>query len=260
VKLPDLHLIGSGRLAFSLALAWRNAGGQVATVWSRNTESGRELAQLSGASWLDKLNALRSSGWLMLAVKDEAVEEISSQLQPQGDLLVLHASGTLPLAALDKHVNRGVMWPLQSMQKTGNDWSQIPLFIEGGNSAAAAQLERIAGRLSNQLHAVNSQERLYYHLAAVMAGNFSNALYQLVFDLLHHRGLDPTVLLPQLQAGLQGLMEVAPAQRQTGPAVRKDEKVMEQHLALLASQPDLAALYSLFSKLIQQQADSLHAK
>ncbi len=256
---PDLHLIGSGRLAHSLALAWRKAGGKVATVWSRNAASGQHLAELSGASWLEQLEAPRS-GWLMLAVKDEAVEEISQQLLPQADLLVLHASGTLPLAALSRHANSGVMWPLQSMQMAGNDWSAIPLFIEGATASANQQLHDIAGLLSPKLHTVNSQQRLYYHLAAVMAGNFSNALYQQVYELLSSRGLDPTVLLPQLQAGLQGLMEQPPAHRQTGPAVRKDVKVMEQHLALLSDQPELASLYALFSKMIQKQADSLRSK
>lgn len=260
MKLPDLHLVGSGRLAHSLALAWRKAGGKVATVWSRNAASGQHLAELSGANWLEQLDVPRSPGWLMLAVKDEAVEEISRQLLPQADLLVLHASGTLPLAALSQHANRGVMWPLQSMQMVGNDWSSIPLFIEGATASANQQLHDIAGLLSPKLHTVNSQQRLYYHLAAVMAGNFSNALYQQVYVLLSNRGLDPKVLLPILQNGLAGLMEAPPASRQTGPAVRKDAQVMEQHLALLSEQPELASLYALFSKMIQQQADSLRSK
>jgi len=257
VNLPDLHLIGSGRLAHSLAIAWEKAGGRIASVWSRNSITGQALALKHNASWLTKVNDARSPGWLMLAVKDEAVREIAASLSPQDDLLVLHASGTLPLAVLSQHPRTAVLWPLQSMQLIGNDWTTIPLFIEAGIVTDMAELQSISGRLSTQLYSVTSQERLYYHLAAVMAGNFSNALYQSVFSMLTARGLDPKVLLPQLQAGLNGLMDEAPATRQTGPAVRKDEQVMEQHLTLLAQLPELAELYRIFSKLIQKQADSL---
>jgi len=257
VHLPDLHLIGSGRLAHSLARAWQQAGGKLASVWSRNTTSGEALARKYGALWLTEMAAQRSAGWLMLAVKDQAVEEISAMLHPQDDLLLIHASGTLPIAVLHQHPHSGVMWPLQSMQISGNDWSVIPLFIETAQAEDHHTLKNIAGQLSTQLYSVSGQERLYYHLAAVMAGNFSNALYQSVFTLLTQEGLDPKVVLPQLQAGLTGLMEDAPARRQTGPAVRRDLQVMEQHQHLLAQQPELAELYRLFSKMIQQQADSL---
>ncbi len=258
MNLPDLHLIGSGRLAYSLAFAWEKVGGQVATVWSRNSKKGQELARLTGAIWLEKMDVQRSPGWLMLAVKDEAVQKVSHDLRQQEDLLVLHASGTLPLAILEQHPHNGVLWPLQSMQMEGNDWSVIPLFIEVAQNEDLSTLNRIASLMSDLLYTVNSRQRLDYHLAAVMAGNFSNALYQVVYTMLSSRGLDPKVLLPQLQAGLTGLMDEPPAKRQSGPAVRKDAKVMEKHLRVLGGQPDLAVLYQLFSKLIQQQADSLH--
>lgn len=244
-------------MAHSLAQAWQQAGGKLASVWSRNATSGEALARKYGALWLTALATQRSSGWLMLAVKDQAVEEIAGMLHPQSDLLLVHASGTLPIAVLQPHPHTGVLWPLQSMQLTGNDWSVIPLFIEASQADDQHALKNIAARLSTQLYTVTGQERLYYHLAAVMAGNFSNALYQSVYEMLGRQGLDPKVVLPQLQAGLDGLMDDAPAKRQTGPAVRGDIQVMEQHQHLLAQQPELAQLYRLFSKMIQQQADSL---
>lgn len=257
MKLPDLHLIGSGRLAFSLALAWQKAGGRIASVWSRNKETGQKLADLVGAECLNQPTVNRSPGWLVLAVKDAAVFEVAAQLEAQANLLVLHASGTLPLEVLNKHPHIGVMWPLQSMQFAGNDWSTIPLFLESSTLEDADQLMQIASHLSKKCYEVSGVDRQRYHLAAVLAGNFSNALYQVIYELLKQHKLDPKVVLPILQAGLTDLMEQPPANRQTGPALRKDQKVMDQHLELLAKAPDLTALYLLFSKLIQQQAESL---
>ncbi len=236
------------------------AGGKVDTVWSRNTVTGQQLATLSQASWLEKPDVKRRPGWLMLAVKDEAVTEISQLLTAQNDLLVLHASGTLALDVLHKHPRHGVMWPLQSMQTAGNDWSAIPLFLEADAEEDRRNLKNIATALSGKLYEVSGTDRLYYHLAAVIAGNFSNALYQQVYQLLQPKGLDPGVLLPILTQGLKGLMQQAPAEKQTGPAIRNDLQVMEQHLQLLNNQPELAELYRLMSRLIQQQAGLVEKK
>ena len=46
-----------------------------------------------------------------------------------------------------------------------------------------------------------------------------------------------------------------PAQRQTGPAVRGDRQTLERHRALLKDTPDLAAIYDLLTRQIQNEFD-----
>ncbi len=46
-------------------------------------------------------------------------------------------------------------------------------------------------------------------------------------------------------------MDKSPSQLQTGPAIRGDEKIMQQHLNYLAAKPELAELYKKLSERIK---------
>ena len=48
------------------------------------------------------------------------------------------------------------------------------------------------------------------------------------------------------------LHELAPRDAQTGPAVRYDENVMSNHLAMLVDSPALQEIYKLMSKSIHE--------
>ena len=51
---------------------------------------------------------------------------------------------------------------------------------------------------------------------------------------------------------LQQFHELAPRDAQTGPAVRYDENVMSNHLAMLVDSPALQEIYKLMSKSIHE--------
>lgn len=253
MQLPKLHLLGTGRLAWSLAKAWKANHGEIGTIYGRNPVEAESLAIACGGTAISQLNTERS-GWLVLAVSDDALIDLANSLTPSADILVVHCSGTSNLEVLNTHPHSAVIWPLQSLQKAGNDWSTIPLFTEGRSMNDAALINHIASTLSNIVVPTNSLQRQQYHLAAVMAGNFSNALYQQVYSYLKELELDPRYLLPILTKGLENLMETPPQERQTGPAARGDEKVMQAHLQLLREKPELIKLYELMSGIIAQEA------
>ncbi len=253
MQLPKLHLLGTGRLAWSLAKAWKANHGEIGTVYGRNPSEAQSLATAFEGTAITQINTERS-GWLVLAVSDDALFQLAQTLAPNPNVLVVHCSGTSTLEILNTHPYSAVLWPLQSMQKAGNDWSTIPLFTEGRSMNDAALINHIASTLSSIVVPTNSLQRQQYHLAAVMAGNFSNALYQQVYSYLKELGLDPRYLLPILTKGLENLMETPPKLKQTGPAVRGDEKVMQAHLQLLREKPELIQLYELMSGLIAREA------
>jgi hypothetical protein len=47
------------------------------------------------------------------------------------------------------------------------------------------------------------------------------------------------------------VQQVSPAEAQTGPAVRREERIIAEHLALLKNSPELQKIYRLLSERIK---------
>jgi predicted short-subunit dehydrogenase-like oxidoreductase (DUF2520 family) len=175
--------------------------------------------------------------------------------------LVVHTSGTVPLKEISKaSKNCGVFYPLQTFTYGQSvNWLEVPVFIEGSHSKVNEYLESFAGIFSNKVVKMNSQHRLKLHLAAVIAGNFSNAMYSAAYQYLSKELVDPghfNYLIPLIVSTAKKTRSLSPIAAQTGPAARKDKRTQKQHLQLLKEYPDLRKIYRSISKLIEKQQKS----
>ena len=89
--------------------------------------------------------------------------------------------------------------------------------------------------------------QILWRRLAVFAGNFSNHMYALAEKLLVKQGLSFDLLKPLIAETAAKALEIPPHLAQTGPAVRGDNTIMEEHMALLESYPEFAELYRLIS-------------
>ena len=103
---------------------------------------------------------------------------------------------------------------------------------------------------------LNSAERLKLHLAAVLVNNFTNALYaeadKFVSKKIKNKNINFKLFLPIIDQTVLKLKNMTPAAAQTGPAKRRDEKVMKQHLKILKNNK-LKEVYKQLSALINKQ-------
>ncbi len=106
----------------------------------------------------------------------------------------------------------------------------------------------MAYTITQNVYRINSAERKTLHLAAVFACNFPNYLYYLSQQLLAGQKLPFDLLRPLILETAEKVQEHLPANVQTGPAVRNDEKTMDAHLQLLHENPELQQLYKLLSQ------------
>lgn len=199
-----------------------------------------------------------SADYYFICTGDAAIPQVAAKLKKtkvQG--LVLHTSGTTSLSAVSKaSKNHGVFYPLQtfSFGKSVN-WWEAPVFIEANNTTALFNLERLAKMFTKTVVHMSSSERLKLHLAAVIAGNFSNAMYAAAYSYLDKELNEKhfEYLVPLILQTAKKVRSVKPAQAQTGPAARKDKQTQKKHLALLKQDSDLKKLYRTISKLIVKQ-------
>jgi len=98
------------------------------------------------------------------------------------------------------------------------------------------------------------KERMKLHVAAVIVSNFTNHLYKLAEDYCKKEGLDFKQLIPLIEETAQRLKAISPSDTQTGPAVRRDDPTIQQHLSILERYPHLKKIYEMMTESIQDKS------
>lgn len=240
-----ITIVGSGNVAWNLAFALDEYGHTIEQIVSPNTEHAKELAKHFGAYYGSHLSQYYAdSEVVIVTIKDDAYESWASKIQLEENVVLCHTSGPVPMDVLkDSAAHYGVLYPLQSFNKERlKRFNDIPVLIEGSDSKTEKTLGLLAKDLSNNVRYVNSQERKKYHLAAVFANNFVNGMYLSAAKYLEAEGLDFEVLKPIIFETAIKMKDNHPSQVQTGPAKRKDLKVLEEHKEMIKD-PVLRKLY-----------------
>jgi predicted short-subunit dehydrogenase-like oxidoreductase (DUF2520 family) len=247
-----ITLIGSGNVATHLGAALKNAGHHIVQVYSRDPQHAALLAYHIKAEPVSDLSAISTQTDLfIISIKDDAIGEVAEQLAVH-EKMIVHTSGATPLTHLLAFTDKaGVFYPLQTFSKTKEvDFRAVPLCIEGADEQITKELTELAQTISNNVDVVNSEQRKVLHLAAVFACNFPNFLYYTAQQLLAGHQLDFNLLRPLIAETAQKVQAQLPANVQTGPAIRHDEKTMLAHMAMLQPDENLRRLYGLLSQAI----------
>lgn len=251
-------MIGAGNLATNLAKALYRKGFRIEQVYSRTAESARMLADAVEATYTTHLQEVVADAKLyIVALKDSAFTELLPQIAARklGALLV-HTAGSIPMSIWQGHAERyGVFYPMQTFSKQREiDFKEIPFFIEASSPEDTQLLKAIAATLSTKVYEATSEQRKSLHLAAVFTCNFTNHMYALAAELLKKYQLPFEVMLPLIDETARKVHELEPHAAQTGPAIRYDENVIRNHLALLADDPEMQRLYELISQSIHHRS------
>lgn len=249
-------LIGSGNLATHLAALITKKGHEIIQFAGRNPGAVAELSLKYFTSHVTDLKQINKTADIyIICVNDSEIANVAKQLKLQGKL-VLHTSGTTNLAALKTiSAKTGVLYPLQTFTKgTKVKWSKTPFLVEGNTAKTTAEVEAFASTLVKKVIRMNSAERLKFHVAAVMACNFTNHLYNLSNDFLKKEKVDHfELLLPLINQTVKKIKKTDPAVAQTGPAIRGDKATIAAHLKLLEKYPGTKKIYSVLSDSIAAQ-------
>jgi predicted short-subunit dehydrogenase-like oxidoreductase (DUF2520 family) len=184
--------------------------------------------------------ALREDAELtLLCVPDRAIPAVAKDLAP-GPAWVAHTSGATPLAALDPHVRRFGVHPLQTFTR-----ARGPEQLDGAWAAITAESDEardVARALADTLglHAFDLEDasRTLYHAGAVFASNYIVTLQRAATLLFDAVGAPPAALEPLMLRTIENDFEL------TGPISRGDWATVEAHIAELHQRlPELEHLY-----------------
>lgn len=251
----QVSLIGSGNVAWHLAPELDNIGYFVREVYSRNTKNARKLiGRLYQAELKKDLDFSESTSQIFIvAVSDDAIDEIAREIVvPEASVLV-HTSGSKSMEVLGyaSTPNIGVFYPLQTFSKDKKvHFQDVPICIEAENRHTRKTLKKMADRISESVYQINSDSRQALHIAAVFACNFTNHLFTIAKDMLDNNHLDFEMLKPLIVETINKSLALGPQQAQTGPARRCDLEVLDKHLKALESHKSYADIYKLITQSI----------
>jgi predicted short-subunit dehydrogenase-like oxidoreductase (DUF2520 family) len=195
----DVDVIGAGRAGTAIAARLRERGIPV-----------REDAELR-----------------LLCVPDRAIGEVARGIEPGP--WIAHVSGGTPLAALDPHVRRFSVHPLQTLvagrgpEQLDGAWGAVT----GEDEESRLRAGWLAETLGLRPFALADSERAVYHAGAAIASNFLVTLYRAAAALFESAGAPPEALVPLLERTIENGFEL------TGPIARGDWETVERHRAAL---------------------------
>jgi len=249
----NIVMIGSGNVAWHLAPALENIGYKVAAVFSRDLGHAKALTKrLYEAIPTDSLdfNELDASIFI-IAVNDQAIEEVAKELILPDESIVAHTSGSQALDTLSyiPTDQLGVFYPLQTFSKGKRvEFTNIPMLIESEDSFTKKMLVKIASQLSKEVLHVDSADRRALHVSAVFACNLTNHLFTIAEKLLNEHQMDFKLLKPLISETINKSLEIGPKNAQTGPAIREDLDTLEKHMEYLEVNEEYAHIYKIITQ------------
>jgi predicted short-subunit dehydrogenase-like oxidoreductase (DUF2520 family) len=180
---------------------------------------------------------------VLLCVPDRAIAEVAVETPPGP--WIAHVSGATPLDALDPHVRRFGLHPLQSFstalgaEQLDGAWGAVT-----AESAEARAVGRwLAETLGLRPFDLADDARSAYHAGAAMASNYLVTLRAAAGSLLETAGAPPEALDPLIRGVQDTGFEL------TGPIARGDWETVERHLAVIRSErPELEELYRVLAE------------
>jgi predicted short-subunit dehydrogenase-like oxidoreductase (DUF2520 family) len=254
--MAKITLIGSGNVGWHLGRALMNAGHSIDSVYSHSYSNAKALADLlPGCSVANDTDFSKSnSDVFIVAVRDNALEEIISKINIPAEAVIAHTSGSMPMEVLNKFSHYGVFYALQTFTKGKEiNIGEVPFGIEASDESAYQRLEVLALSLSKKVERIDSAQRKVIHIAAVFACNFTNHLFSISKDILEKERMNFELLEPLIKETLQKAFVLSPEMAQTGPAIRREEKIIQQHLDYLQNRPEVQQLYKLISESIMKE-------
>lgn len=249
--------MGAGNAGTHLSRSLYRAGHQILCIYSRSESTAARLAEEVGSSGTSRKEAVPGEAdYYLLTLPDSVIPDAVDQWKHCRGIW-LHTSGAVPLKVFSELPHpSGVLYPLQTLTRQREiRMSEVPFLVEGSDPETLRRILRLAQSVSSRVHEIDSERRLFIHLAAVFANNFSNHMVYIAQELMTRGGHDATLLDPLLRETMEKILEIGAASAQTGPARRGDRGTMERHLQLLKSYPGWEKLYTFVSLDIQARKE-----
>ena len=250
--MSSVSIIGAGNIAWVFGQRLKKKGYEIREVSSRDVKAGKALSHALQAEFIPLGNRMDGkSDFYLLAVNDGAIHECVG-LIPSTKGLVVHFSGSTTLHAITQP-SRAVLWPLRSISKDADpDWKSMNIIMESDSDFASVRAMDLIQDLGAKAVRMDEKKRKQAHLIAVILNNFSNHLVHMADVLSAEQGMDRIIFHDLLSSAL--LSTGLAKDRQTGPAVRDDQGIIDRQMNMLSHHPEFQEIYKTMTESIKKTA------
>lgn len=264
-------IIGAGKVGTSLAFLLGEKGYLMVAVASRTKNSlDRARRYLKARLFtLDVAEAAKQGEVVFISTSDEAISPVVKRIARGNGFrpgqFVFHLSGTLSLRALKPAQKAGALigsiHPLQTFSDVVTDPAKLQGAVFGITAEGEAKevAEELVKTLGGEAVEVRDEDKVLYHVAAVVACNYLYALIYAAIKVYEKVGFNEEKawkgIKPLAQRTLENTDAVGVVAALTGPIARGDVKTVKLHLAALEENfPEMLSLYRELGKLTAQMA------
>jgi len=233
-------ILGGGRLARHMR-HYLTLSGLPVSIWSRNGDPDVNTHAISNT--LARLQAAVSpASHVLLLVSDKAIPEVLQRHPFLHEKTLVHCSGAQSIPGVaGAHPLMTFGHDLYSLEQ----YQQIPFVVDQGH-----ELGELLPGLSNPHFHIRPEDKPRYHALCVMAGNFSQILWQAASERFSLLGLPPETLHPYLAQVVRNFV-TNPGAALTGPLSRGDQHTTHRNLRALDGDL-LQPVYQAFVDLYRQ--------
>lgn len=231
-------IVGNGRVARHLIHYFAQQGLEIRR-WSRRPSP--TDTHDAGSGQIPVEEALGSCPVVLVLIRDDAIEPFLKSVDLSGRTLI-HASGSVstpfatsmhPLYTFGPELYPTAVYP------------RIPFVCDDDGPEFAS----VFPALRNPTWRIAPGDRLRYHAACVLGGNFTTLLWARAMQMFREVGLPAEAALPYLERTCANVAEHG-SEALTGPLVRGDRRTILSNLAALEGDP-WAAVYRAFVEAVR---------
>lgn len=251
-------LVGPGRAGLSLGVALRRSGHTAVGVLARSPGAASEAARQLDSHVLAWEADLPPADLLVVAVRDDAIEEIAARLAPIAGKIryAVHLSGLKPVATLEALAaagpQTGSLHPLQTLPNPvdgaaalGGSW----VAVTAGDAGLLQFLGDLALSIEMRPFPLADEHRDLYHAAAAASSNYVIAALAMAEELFELAEVPFAAARPLVEAVTDNAFRLGPHGALTGPIARRDVGTVLGQLAAVARwAPTMEDDYRAFAK------------
>lgn len=237
-----IGIIGAGKVGISIGYVLKQKGLEISAVSDIFEASVHTARKYLGDDVLytdDNIEVVKASDIIAVTTQDriikEAAVEIAGKMEKLEGKLFFHTSGAhsaqllLPLET--KGARIGALHPLQTFPDIDSAINVLPdtyIFIEGTEDSIDI-LREIGAALGSGVIRLEGEQKVLYHLCAVIVCNLLCVLLYTGEDIMDKIGINLQPFFPIIKATLNNIENKGPLMSLTGPIVRGDVETVLSH-------------------------------
>ena len=255
---PQIAIIGPGRLGSALSLALTKAGYRVNEVISRDTlgsqKRAREIARSTRSFSTTLKTANLDSDLIWFCVPDREISVAARALIRSAEWkgkVVFHSSGALASDELDVLRRRGAavasVHPMMTFVRGSIPSLKGVAFALEGDARAVRVARRVTRDLGGEAFPISKDNKIAYHALGGFTSPLLVAMLATAEQVARAAGFSSTqarkMMLPIVRQTLANYSALGPAGAFSGPIVRGDVAIVQEHLRTLNRVPGAKEVY-----------------